>query len=894
MVHDPSPAKVILAAVELAARAEIDDLLGLTTRHQTILKKELLLRILLTFLPETTSPVLYVALLQKVVEGDLGCDDTTVPHWLPPSIETLSEDQARKKVCKLNLAPLPLSNDLSADPFTEFLLRRARALDEEAGMLSQIPDLLQPFVGHSEVIHSWLTTTIIPLVRRSTEYYITSDHCTLASFEKLPDRTAVEYLLSETPLSIETHGNVGKDLRGLLSPWLYDSRRWHSSQANPSSHSPLQCLGWESAREWLIQQVEQDWRFGVAAADQWNGPRDVDFGDFQDPPTSQEQLCYFDATYCRTLIAAAYRISDPDIQALDGAHQIAARVAVLLGLGSLSETRGSRNEHWPELSPIGMKHVPETNITRMHFRSSLLDSENPLTEPTEDSLQLLQALVLSARHLSRLGMPYTLRRAGELWLSRDKREQKIELMKLIRLAAHHAPRDDDIFWGQLRSDVLWLHSWTPSPATGHATGDAAGVFGTIPLADIEVELLKVILAHSRYALARSIYQDIEEPPLPVESVRQAVFDAALDAFDNASNPNRTRGGLRKCNDILQALPKSAPKSLDTSRQIEALLGAAHSLSNYRLVLKQGEPFSPIMLRVHSDPISILEKVLEQNPKAYTRLQEFIDVGENMVTAGFLSNRWSHRPPSTPDKQDHALWDSNKRVVAMCVAAALREDDFETAYSYIASRVVGSDGGDDRWSWKAALQTGEYVRTPKTQLPTHLGTSSANPEVRHLEQRLECLATALRVAPASELQAILQSFLGCEQRLDDAIAEEAAKEAAWDAAGDLGALPGSFDAPPPNANYPSRNASITTAGRQAEEAPLSIFDLSRATARAARRNLTTLSSLQGMATGGSQGDTASVAEDHHRARRRDQLREAATGTLVSGVGWLIGANVNHSD
>jgi hypothetical protein len=41
-----------------------------------------------------------------------------------------------------------------------------------------------------------------------------------------------------------------------------------------------------------------------------------------------------------------------------------------------------------------------------------------------------------------------------------------------------------------------------------------------------------------------------------------------------------------------------------------------------------------------------------------------------------------------------------------------------------------------------------------------------------------------------------------------------------------------------------------------------------------------------------GSTASAgsgadAEDR-RVRKRDQLREAAMGTLVSGVGWLVGA------
>ena len=292
-------------------------------------------------------------------------------------------------------------------------------------------------------------------------------------------------------------------------------------------------------------------------------------------------------------------------------------------------------------------------------------------------------------------------------------------------------------------------------------------------------------------------------------------------------------------------------------------------------------------------MAVIERVLEQNPRAYTRLQEFLEMGSNMVNAGLLSPR--NPAKETPESKKTVLLVTEKRIISMCIEAALREDDFETAYSYVVSRLgsssVKQQEAGDEWSWSAALKAGQYIRTERSQQPTHLGTASGNLEIRHLEQRIECLATALRVAPSAELQNILKSFRRCEEQLDSAIKEEAANEAAWDAAGDMTALPGGFDVPVQNKPAIPRNMTASTAARQAEEAPMSLFDLSRATARIAQRNFT--------AFGGQQGASAPAPTHHEqdededeqnaqRVRKRDQLRDAATGTLVSGVGWLIGA------
>ena len=378
------------------------------------------------------------------------------------------------------------------------------------------------------------------------------------------------------------------------------------------------------------------------------------------------------------------------------------------------------------------------------------------------------------------------------------------------------------------------------------------------------------------------------------------------------------------------------------------------------MLKQGEPFTPVVLRVHSDPISIIGKVLEQNPRSYTRIQDVLEIGFNMVRAGLTVHAKHKQVAVAQEQEEDELSMTEKRVTAMCIDSALAEHDFETAYSYVVSRLAqigqvthppsrpgsrtspsASSAGVrkkvvDSWSWKAALNAGKYKRTSKSTRPTHLGTASGNPEIRHLEHRVECLSTALRIAPPSTLQQILNNFRQCEEELEAAIKVEEADEEAWNVAGDVRSrgrkrgehMPGGF-VPAPGSEVQRGSLS---AARASEEAPLSLFDLARAVAPAAQRNLSALSSLRkfgsmqeggydggqggegGAGTGtkspaeatraesgrfggilGGHGDDdagSSVGEEGEderpRVRKRVQLRDAAMGTLVSGVGWLVGA------
>ncbi|OIW29932.1 secretory pathway Sec39 [Coniochaeta ligniaria NRRL 30616] len=944
-----SPPKIVLLAVELAAKADIDGLRHLAARHDTILRKDILLRILLTYLPEALPSSKYVGFLEEIERGeysesDYGDIDSS-------AVEGLSDQEATKKVRKLHLLQLSSPDtppEAAEDSTTQFLLRRAYKVDEEAGLLDSLPDLLVPFLDHSPCVRTLMVSAILPLLRRNFEYYPASPipH-TLYSFQRLPDRTAVSLLLDQTGEGAEDHTSIARDLRGLIGPWLYNEKRWTTRtnesgiEGASSDHTSIVieqelCPGWAEVLEWLTTKASKSWRVAVSAIEEWDGPDDVDLGGYGAMWLNDQEQEHLERTYARAALASAYLIPEASQEALSGAHSIVTKI-----MGLLDQDQGpplqSAASLLPPISAQEISHLLSAkNATWL--RNDLLQESNPLTTPTKAATQLLYGLTLSAYLLTRNGVPCTVRRAGELALLQDERDQKSEAAKLTHTLSSSGPKSDDKYWTKARKDILWLRDWGSEEGTSSGQ-QLKGVFGQLKREYLEVEILKALLANTRYSLARSLYEDSPDKPLSEKVLQDTVFAAAYNAFDNASNPNRARGGLKKCDDIIKAFPKTIEKSLPATKRIEALLKATHALSEFRIVLKQGEPFTPVLLRVHQDPIAIVGKILEQNPKSYTRVHDLVDLGANMVAAGLTtrSSRGANPPPPNPEQERAERETAERRITAMCIDAALTEDDFETAYSYVTNRLsalspppapshsksasptsIPTGAGPaaaaaDDYSWKAALQAGKYRRTPRTLRPTHLGTASANPEIRHLEQRIDCLSTALRIAPAPTLTEILNAFRRAEEELVAALAAEAEQESAWDERADQGLgggaaaiMPGGFGgaaaAPPASAAAKTRRDSI----HQVEEKPMSLFDLSRASVASAQRNLTALSSLQrsglgrltGFASGGEAGGALSAtsgSEDEcgesKRVRKRDQLREAAMGSLVSGVGWLIGADNN---
>lgn len=505
-----SPPKILLLAVEFAAKADIDALHLIAARHATILRKDILLRILLTYLPEALPSSKYVGLVEEIESGEYsegGHVDID-----PSAVEGLSDQDAAKKVRKLHLLQLSSPEtppEAAEDLTTQFLLRRAYKVDEEAGLLDSLPDLLVPFLDHSPCIRTLMVSAILPLLRRNFEYYPTTPlpH-TLHSFQNLPDRSAVSLLLNQTGASPEDHASIARDLRGLIGPWLYNEKRWttrartsESETGGPISDTASSeveqqlCPGWSEVLEWLTTKASESWRVAVNAIDQWDGPDDVDLGGYSAMWLNEQEQEYLERTYARAALASAYLISEASQEALTGAHSIVTKILGLLDQDPSTPLQTAAFLLPPVSSEDVGSLLSAQNATWL--RNGLLEEANPLTSPTKSATQLLHAFILSAHLLTRNGSPCTIRRAGELTLLQDERDQKSEASKLIHALENSGPKIDDKSWIKARNDIMWLRDWGSEEKGASPEQQLKGVFGQLKREFLEVEVLKALLANTR-------------------------------------------------------------------------------------------------------------------------------------------------------------------------------------------------------------------------------------------------------------------------------------------------------------------------------------------------------------------------------------------------------------
>lgn len=238
---------------------------------------------------------------------------------------------------------------------------------------------------------------------------------------------------------------------------------------------------------------------------------------------------------------------------------------------------------------------------------------------------------------------------------------------------------------------------------------------------------------------------------------------------------------------------------------------------------------------------------------------------------------------------------------MATEAALGDDDFETAYSYIMTRLLPSattpahSRQNDTTSstegieaardtlWRTSLHAGRFRST--------LSTISSGPPrgattLKLLEKKLELLALALRFCPSVALPDCLAQWQKCEADAEECLAadaraeEEFARKAAgvrwsgeherptsqnsqrqggWGLPG-VGLVGGVLGGHHPQAG---NNTAVrpTGRGRGEEEAPQSLFDVAKAA---------------GSLLGG-------------EGRKREAVKGAVTKGLMGGLGWVLGVD-----
>ncbi|KAF7719294.1 Uncharacterized protein PECH_004770 [Penicillium ucsense] len=921
-----SDAHVILLATHLCATGDIAAFSALKASSPHCFPLERFLRIILTYLPESTEPDAYTPLLQQLAEpnaAETGLFDIDIS-----AVQNLSEKSARKRVQKLRLAPLLRDDEeqeiQSADQLTQFLIHRAHLIDTETALQSLILSLALPFYESRPILRTWLISSLLPALRLNYEFYPDRDETiSLAVLESMDDQTAVNVLLSITS-SKGNEMDLVNNLRGLIGPWLYGSsrakRRRLNESASQNSVSFIQgtskpaldhLAGWEYVNEWLLSRSLTDYGSVVGAFTRWKGPTDVDLGGYDDPEAqlSLEKKTELLSRYAQAGLSVVYAHADSSQLALDRSTQVVDRVASLLGLEQFSYLNAS-DTSLPSIH-FDAELIASTSRASL-FQNALLTRTNFLTQPSKHSIAFLSALLLSLRIMTHLGHLVPCRTAATMCLHGSEEAQMAEIRSVISSAVKQ-PRNRES-WEIVRQQLLWLRDWQAHQSESDEKPHIPhhGLFWKISRYTIEVEVLKALLEAKEYQLVMDIYLQ-QGSPLSAEQVEATVVQSIFAAYDNASNGNRNRGGMRKANDLLHAFEPHFAASTHLT-QIKALIAATHALSYYSLTLQHGVPFEPVSIRVHPDPLCLIEKVLEQNKNSYTKLDDLLSIGRNLVKAGLPTGTPSSDQDSEQAQisEEDALVTAERRITSLAISSALASSDFGTAYSYILTRLtppsmlptssplLSSPALPDDISWRAVYNAGRF----RSASPNP--SASLQSQITHLSQRMELLSLALILVPLPDpLPEILGAWRRCDEEMTSLRAQEQQEEDVWDAKGDnLSTVPGGFG--PSDSERDAFDTAQQRAARRARarsamprshphEAPMGLFEVARGAAMALHKNAFPLrgnaDASRPSASASSDDADRSMSPDkgEGRVRKRDMVSNMVTGGLASGIGWVLGAD-----
>jgi hypothetical protein len=920
----------VLLAVEYATESNIKALQALTALREADLPLELILSILLTYLPEELEPPSYIEYLNELVSNSRHPGDDDPAALLDiASIEELSSARAKKRRKALELLPaihpLYVAED-QLDVFSHFLIHRAHRIDAQTGLLDLVPQLIVPFLGHSEYLRTWFISTALPLLRLSYEYYPQSVTGSLDEFARLKGKRAIDYQLANVRNAggADIH-HVARDLKGVVAPWMCGAnerkRRKLSSEARRSSVAQEQKQeldDWGSLFQWIVHTSKENLPLATTALSEWDGPEDMDLGGYEEGRdyVDDEQQRQLEMRYAQTALACLYLVDASDIATLQTAHAMVRRICDLLNhdpppdLNASVDSLPSYDLQEPILS---------NSTTSLLQEQRLLEPDNVITKPNQSSIQVLKLVLFSACTVSSLQHPMSIRSLAKMSLQNDRSEEFSLLQKILHKLS--SSRKDNDQWTHARFKLLWLWNWGSD--SHDSDRNAQGVFGMLERGTIETEILKALIEGNHYPLAVQTYikSSTGQHPIPLDAVEKTVLTAAMNHYDNATNGNRTRGGMKRASEIVTAFAPHFPQSSRFQRT-QALLSATHAMSFYSLILQHGVPFQPVSIRVSSNPLSLIQKLLSQNLGSYTKLDDLIAIAQNLVIsmpATIMDNDAQTPLDASAVEQRKAA--AERRVIGMAIDAALEEDDFETAYSYVVNRLTPATSsptpafGTQQFSfgsidthdqddhaedvaWRAALRAGRH--NSSHTLSSSWSQSAARPDLRRLEQRMELLSQSLILAPPNHLEEVLKVWQQCEAEMTSLLAEETEAEDRFNDAADR-KLPGTF------INETTTVQPRREVGRGAvEESPMGLFDVARGAAAAFSKSAFP---LRGSATAASStgpkdntssrasmdlSDSGSMGGHEDRVRRRDMVASAATGALASGtgalasgLGWMLG-------
>jgi protein transport protein SEC39 len=509
----------ILLAAQYASESNLNSLRLLASSRQDVLSPELVLRTILTYLPETTYPSHYTELVDDVVHGGLSSQSTQLET---DPIESWSAVKAHKRAKKLHLLPLALPSfppSTCPEPLVQFLIHRAHRIEDQSGLLGLIPHLVNPFVDRHPFLRTWFISNVLPLLRLTFEYFpedgpsFTLDQVECANSEE-GMAIWLSYAIGHTENQDE-NGNVfaakkvgspntlSRDLKGLVGPWMYGDNERKRRRLNGGSDlgggsntldvEKSQELvtedrhSWDQAFKRIIWMAKDRLPSVAEAIGNWDGPSDVDLGGYDDElHLSEDEENQLRERYAQTAFAAVYAAGANDQETVASAHIILERIGLLMDYEPVPHLQTGLDQ-LPRFqsSGVGAKELPNSILEA----AALLHKDHILTSPAAENFALLQFCVLSAYILAELGSPLSVVNAAKLLFQLDKDEQLGFLQKVVHVLSAGSKRTETD-WLDIRRKILWLRGWGQDESTLDIN---TGVFGKIGRPALEKELLKAFI-----------------------------------------------------------------------------------------------------------------------------------------------------------------------------------------------------------------------------------------------------------------------------------------------------------------------------------------------------------------------------------------------------------------
>ncbi|KAK5940366.1 hypothetical protein PMZ80_007786 [Knufia obscura] len=905
-MEELSDAQVLVLAAQLAATPDLPTFRLLAATQRDVLTSAIVYRTLLTYLPLDADLEVeqQLELLLRDLDQDFANFNTLDAPANVHDLQVPNPSDAERSLPELRLEKVPVHDENEGqDLLADFVIAWIHKLEGFSGISASVLALVDQFAVQHTMLRIWADAFLRPLHRLQNDLYPDqASSLSLHDLEAQRGQTGVNALLTFAAHS-GTSAAIGRDLEEVVAPWVRGSNKLKRRKvsAGVPEQTRTSATAWDDVNEWLLGTSHRNYALAADAVQQWNGPtqlnaaeEDVD----QNGPDVEDMV-----SYVRTVLALVYvsKGSDDD-------SRINTKKLLLKRAAHLAQLMPPDfNQPLPETSQAGNL----TGATRADLlEDAFLSVQNSLTRPSTDVIELLYGVLSTQTQLSELKIQSTTKSVTSTVLFEPEEKQKQELRTIL----NQVPRmtRSNLSWTDIRRRLLWLQTWSSRRSGSDVTGTA--YLSRISDEYLEAQIVDAMLVANEYQSVKDTYLGSDELALPREKIKQLVLDAIHSAYDNASNGNRTRGGVKKASDLIQAFRSSFESASEFTR-LEHLIKATHSLSFYHLTLRNGVPFQPVSIRVSSDPLSLIEKVLDQNNQAYAKLDDLLGIARNLVLAGLPTPPPSDYAPGEEVPVERRLFDSEHRITYSAIIAALSDHDFDTAYSLITTRFdITSDRSSypsfqDDTSWRAAYAAGRH-RPSSPPKDIHKRIAS-------LQKRMELLSKALTWAPTPDtLPEILETWRRCEDELDGLKSQALQEERDFDAQGD-DLVPGGFgpsdrdiDANETRRMLDSRRGYNTFAPSYEEEAPVSLFDVARGAAGALRKNAFPLrgagggqggwggqtsgikvhdqprTSMEGMSSSGELERPGSA--DGQRVRKRDMLSNAVTGGLVSGLSWALGA------